>query len=42
MLESKAYALAAAQRGRRVYFTTLADLLHSLEDAQAAGRLTAC
>ncbi|MGH7524654.1 MAG: IS21-like element helper ATPase IstB [Gemmatimonadales bacterium] len=32
-------AVAAAQRGRRVYFTTLADLLHSLEDAQAAGRL---
>jgi hypothetical protein len=26
---------AAAQRGRRVYFTTLADLLHSLEDARA-------
>jgi DNA replication protein DnaC len=32
-------AVAAAQSGRRVYFTTLADLLHSLEDAQAAGRL---
>lgn len=33
-------AVAAAQSGRRVYFTTLADLLHSLEDAQANGRLT--
>lgn len=33
-------AVAAAERGRRVYFTTLADLLHSLEDAQGAGRLT--
>jgi DNA replication protein DnaC len=33
-------AVAAAERGRRVYFTTLADLLHSLEDAQSAGRLT--
>ncbi len=32
-------AVAAAQSGRRVYFTTLAELLHSLEDAQAAGRL---
>jgi DNA replication protein DnaC len=32
-------AIAAAERGRRVYFTTLADLLHSLEEAQAAGRL---
>ena len=32
-------AVAAAESGRRVYFTTLADLLHSLEDAQAAGRL---
>lgn len=32
-------ALAAAEHGRRVYFTTLADLLHSLEDAQAGGRL---
>lgn len=31
--------VAAGQRGRRVYFTTLADLPHSLEDAQAAGRL---
>ena len=33
-------AVAAAESGRRVYFTTLADLLHSLEEAQAAGRLT--
>jgi DNA replication protein DnaC len=33
-------AIAAAESGRRVYFTTLADLLHSLEEAQAAGRLT--
>lgn len=32
-------AIAAAEHGRRVYFTTLADLLHSLEDAQAGGRL---
>ena len=32
-------AIAAAESGRRVYFTTLADLLHSLEEAQAAGRL---
>jgi DNA replication protein DnaC len=32
-------AVAAAERGRRVYFTTLADLLHSLEEAQAGGRL---
>jgi DNA replication protein DnaC len=32
-------AVAAAEHGRRVYFTTLADLLHSLEDAQAGGRL---
>jgi DNA replication protein DnaC len=27
------------EHGRRVYFTTLADLLQALEDAQAAGRL---
>lgn len=33
-------AVATAESGRRVYFTTLADLLHSLEEAQAAGRLT--
>jgi DNA replication protein DnaC len=32
-------AVATAESGRRVYFTTLADLLHSLEDAQAGGRL---
>jgi len=32
-------AVAAAEHGRRVYFTTLADLLHSLEEMQAAGRL---
>jgi DNA replication protein DnaC len=32
-------AVAAAEHGRRVYFTTLADLLHSLEDAQVGGRL---
>lgn len=33
-------AVAAAEHGRRVYFTTLADLLSSLEEAQSAGRLT--
>jgi len=32
-------AVAAAQSGRRVYYSTLADLIHSLEEAQAAGRL---
>jgi len=32
-------AVAAAEHGRRVYFTTLADLLHSLEEAQNGGRL---
>ena len=32
-------AIAAAQHGRRVYYGTLADLIHSLEEAQAAGRL---
>ncbi|MBK8056429.1 MAG: ATP-binding protein [Gemmatimonadetes bacterium] len=32
-------AVRAAEHGRRVYFTTLADLLHALEDAQAAGLL---
>jgi DNA replication protein DnaC len=32
-------AIAAAQSGRRVYNGTLADLIMSLEDAQAAGRL---
>jgi len=33
-------AIAAAQRGRRVYFGTLIDLITSLEEAQAAGQLT--
>jgi DNA replication protein DnaC len=33
-------AIAAAQSGRRVYYGTLADLITSLEEAQAAGRLT--
>jgi DNA replication protein DnaC len=32
-------AIAAAQNGRRVYYGTLADLITSLEEAQAAGRL---
>jgi DNA replication protein DnaC len=31
----------AAQSGRRVYYGTLADLITSLEEAQAAGRLHA-
>ena len=31
-------AIAAAQHGRRVYYGTLADLITSLEEAQAAGR----
>jgi ABC-type lipoprotein export system ATPase subunit len=30
---------AAAQAGRRVYYGTLIDLITSLEEAQAAGRL---
>lgn len=34
-------AIAAAQRGRRVYYGTLADLITSLEEAQAAGKLVA-
>ena len=34
-------AIAAAQGGRRVYYGTLADLIASLEEAQAAGRLQA-
>jgi DNA replication protein DnaC len=34
-------AIAAAQLGRRVYYGTLADLIASLEDAQAAGKLMA-
>ena len=33
-------AIAAAQRGRRVYYGTLADLITSLEEAQQAGRLS--
>ena len=33
-------AIAAAQHGRRVYYGTLADLISSLEQAQAAGKLT--
>ena len=32
-------AIAAAQRGRRVYYGTLIDLISSLEAAQAAGHL---
>jgi DNA replication protein DnaC len=32
-------AIAAAQSGRRVYYGTLADLVNSLEEAQAASRL---
>ena len=32
-------AIAAAQHGRRVYYGTLADLITSLEEAQAAGHL---
>jgi DNA replication protein DnaC len=32
-------AITAAQVGRRVYYGTLADLITSLEEAQAAGRL---
>jgi DNA replication protein DnaC len=32
-------AIAAAQRGRRVYYSTLIDLISSLEEAQAAGQL---
>jgi DNA replication protein DnaC len=32
-------AIAAAEHGRRVYYGTLADLITSLEEAQAAGRL---
>src|SRR6202046_5302956 len=32
-------AIAAAQRGRRVYYGTLIDLITSLEEAQAAGRV---
>jgi len=32
-------AITAAQMGRRVYYGTLVDLITSLEEAQAAGRL---
>jgi DNA replication protein DnaC len=32
-------AIAAAQRGRRVYYGTLAELINSLEEARAAGGL---
>ena len=32
-------AIAAAERGRRVYYGTLVDLIDSLEEAKAAGRL---
>ena len=32
-------AIAAAQSGRRVYYGTLADLITSLEEAQAAGSI---
>jgi DNA replication protein DnaC len=32
-------AIAAAQHGRRVYYGTLADLITSLEEAHAAGKL---
>lgn len=32
-------AIEAAKRGRRVYYGTLADLISSLEEAQAAGKL---
>ena len=34
-----ALAITAAQRGRRVYYGTLADLVSSLEQARAAGNL---
>jgi DNA replication protein DnaC len=33
-------AIAAAQRGRRVYYGTLTDLITSLQEAHAAGQLT--
>jgi DNA replication protein DnaC len=33
-------AIAAAQHGRRVYYSSLADLIASLEEAQLGGRLT--
>ena len=31
-------AVATAERGRRIYYGALADLITSLEEAQAAGR----
>ena len=34
-------AIAAAEHGRRVYYGTLAELIRSLEEAQAAGKLVA-
>jgi DNA replication protein DnaC len=34
-----ALAIAAAQRGRRVYYSTLTDLVSSLEEARSAGTL---
>lgn len=33
-------AIAAARHGRRVYYGTLADLITSLEEAQASGKLS--
>ena len=33
-------AVEAAEKGRRVYYGTLSNLITSLEEAQAAGRLT--
>jgi DNA replication protein DnaC len=33
-------AVAAAEQGRRVYYSTLGELITSLEDAQAAGKLS--
>ncbi len=38
---SLSLAIAAAQHGRRVYYGTLADLITTLEEAQASGRLQA-
>ena len=32
-------AIAVAESGRRVYYGTLTDLIDSLEEAQAVGRL---
>jgi DNA replication protein DnaC len=39
ILRAVSLAIAAAQNGRRVYYSTLADLITSLDEAQAAGRL---